>query len=217
MCGNDWLSDGLIAIVAGLIGLFAAPMVDAFWVWWRGPKLEASFAKNDCVITSPDTLNHVQLYFRIRVTNTLPRIAEGVRAWLVNIQRLNEDTGDYEATDYKDCLPLIFSDQRGIESASIPKGITWHVDVVMLHPKVERWHACLRGAEGEALTPLRYTEGLYTEPGTFRMTINVTAQHLSPIECKLYFKWDGKPGKAEFVRFEPQDKDETPKPSETKE
>ncbi len=60
--------------------------------------------------------------------NDKRRIAQSCRAWLVNIEELN-DEGRFMPTSFRESVPLIWSYDAEADSVDIPQGIRRYVDL----------------------------------------------------------------------------------------
>lgn len=206
----------LQVLVGGIIGfiaaVFAEPVRQHFW----RPKLTVAFNDGEEYQSStPDkreyvgdsgtkfSVTHKAIYLRMKVENKKQTIAKNCRAYLVNVEKRNEETENniFEKTVYSDCIPLAWScrqspDLKGSEfkPIDIPNGVSQFVDLLYtlevndidFVPKEISTHY----NPTLAVMPYRY-EKLFQEQGTFRFTIQISGDNTSPVLHRIIFEWHG--------------------------
>ncbi len=203
MNGDPWWTKYALLFGGWLLGLFTKELSERITFWVRGPKLKADFGDTeDCVTLTPEEYvvqtgastvatragQRVVMYARVRVTNTKPRIAQRVRAWLVNIEE--QVDGEFRPTIFRDSMPLIWSYNAEIDAADLPQSINRYVDVVRVQSDQPGYEPCLRAHDGTVLKPLRFAP-LFARNGVFRLTVLVSAQDTAPQQIRLILSMDG--------------------------
>lgn len=203
MNGDPWWTKYALLAGGWLLGLFTKELSERITIWVRGPRLRAEFEDaEDCVTLTPEEYQvrtgpstvaarkgqRVVMYARLRVTNVKPRIAQDVRAWLVNVEE--QVDGEFQPTIFRDSMPLIWSYNAEVDSADMPQSVSRHVDVVRIQSDLPGYEPCLRAHDGTVLRPLRF-KPLFERYGVFRFTVLVSAQDVAPQQVKLVIRWDG--------------------------
>jgi len=182
------MSPYIISIFSGAaIAIFAEPVRRFFFK----PKLNLEFTgKEDCLSKTIEARNGAKVadafYIKLKVTNTSSIIAKDCRAYLINIEKQNEDS-KFGPTIYSDSIQLAWSCQgamdrwRGID---ICKGVNQYVDVITTRTNSEEFDPQIM------CKPFRYLP-LFKETGKFIFTIQVSADGADPKKYKLEFDWKG--------------------------
>jgi len=128
---------------------------------------------------------HVQ-FIRVRVRNIEQYLARSCRAFLVDIEKQNEQ-GVFEQTHYYDSIQLKWASETQYpwHEIDLPYGVNKYIDVIETRSDSNSFYPCT-----EFLSS-RLGEELLTQPGTFRLTILVTGDALDPQAAKLIFWWGG--------------------------
>jgi len=180
-------------IIGGMLGFAAAIFVEPIKNWFYGPKLEVSFG--DSPEFQTETHEHQKIngkifyhkasYIRIKVINTKSTLAKGCRAYLVNVEKQN-DNGKFCDTIYCDSIPLSWSargDQR-FSPLDIPKGVNQFVDLLSTRETSTDYKPELQ------TFLLRYID-LFKEHGKFKFTVQVSGENVDPVFINVLFTWNG--------------------------
>jgi hypothetical protein len=185
-------------IVGAFIGAFAAVLVlvlQGVAHWWRRPVLHLDFRGGDPAYTTstvegPHGQHHIvknhARYLRLRVTNNGWGVATGCRAYLVKVEKW-DDTQIPRATIYCDSLRLNWSAQTETDKAmplAIPRGINQFVDLLSTRETSTDFRM-------EMPFGLRRYYALFREHGTFRFTVLVAGDGVTPKTATLLFTWSG--------------------------
>ena len=125
-------------------------------------------------------------YVRAKVTNTKAYEAENCKAYLINIQKLDENN-ILRPTIYCDRIPLAWSCQNIGEQyngLNINFKSSQFVDIVTTRENFKQFFPQIK------LSPHRYIS-IFNETGKFVFTIQVTASNASPKDINLCFEWNG--------------------------
>jgi len=174
------------SFVLGFItAVFAEPVRQRFF----RPELELSFSGGEDTLTRTSTVGGSEaVYVRVRVQNKKPKLARACRAYLVNVERKNDD-GRFAPTAYVDSIQLAWSCQTpGNERAPIdlPNGVSQYMDVVATSSITNTFALQI------SPFPVRYTVLLSPKPETYRYTLQVAGDGAEPTILKLVFMWKGK-------------------------
>lgn len=188
------MADTLSLLIGGAIGFVSAVLapiaVEPLRHYFFGPKLKVEFIKGnrDFVTDTKETGGADAHYVRVKVLNTGCQIAKECRAYLVNVEKWNTSTGEFEPTIYCDSLQLAWSARADIKEACLPldmsRDIKQFIDIVSTRSTKSDY---------EIMTnPLlnRY-EPLFKEHGKFRYTVLVSGDNVKPISAKVVFEWSG--------------------------
>lgn len=187
-------------IVGVVLGFGAAIIVEPIKNRFYGPKLEATFDDSPefqtktyehQITKSAEDPNKEQInyhkasYVRIKVTNTKSALAQGCRAYLVKVEKLNID-GNFCDSIFCDSIPLAWScrgEQRFLP-VDIPKGVNQFVDLLSTREISTDYRPEIQ------FSPYRYSD-LFKEYGTSRFTVQVSGENVDPVSIKVDFSWDG--------------------------
>jgi hypothetical protein len=122
-------------------------------------------------------------YARLCVTNDKRRIAQSCRAWLVDVEELN-DEDCFVPTRFRDSVPLIWSYDAEADTVDIPQGIKRYVDLVRIQNDIPGFQPRMRSRSGEVLTILKY-QPIFSKNGVYRLTVLVSAQEIKPQVIKV--------------------------------
>jgi hypothetical protein len=180
----------LLPSVAGFLGGFGTAIVaEPLRQWMFRSNLNLGFDDTaDCITRTPELVNGVpsEAYvIRLKVTNKSWRLARVCRAYLIGVERLMPDR-NFTPTLYCDSIPLAWS-VRGSHAylpVDLPKDVPHFVDVVSSRPGSVAYSPHIE------FTPLRYTS-LFAEVATFRFTVRISGDGVSPATAQLVFKWTG--------------------------
>ena len=104
---------------------------------------------------------------------------------MVGVERQDEH-GEFQSTIYADSIPLAWScrGESAYSEIDIPYGISQYVDVLKTHDRqdfvVPLWR----------IFPQRYVS-LFRKSGTYRLTILIAGDGITPAMIKLLFIWKG--------------------------
>jgi hypothetical protein len=196
-----YLSGVLVqSLVGWVVGFFSAVLAEPVRQGLFGPKLKLEFGNGQEFKTrTPEdatfrevtwvTSHHEAFYIRIKATNERRAIAKGCRAFLVAIEKMDEDSA-FKPTIYCDSIPLTLScqdeDQR-YTPLDLPNGVSQFVDVVSTR-NLSGMSPCFRPEI--QVTPQRYVD-LFQEHGTFRFTVQVSGENVKPVSIRVAFRWQG--------------------------
>jgi hypothetical protein len=123
-------------------------------------------------------------YVRIKVTNTKAEVAKYCRAYLVAVEKAEEED-KFEPTTYCDSLPLPWACRADAYApADLPQDVPHFVDVLSANSLSPEFEPKVQ------LVPLRYVS-LFREHGTFRFTVMVSGENVKPVSIRIVFRWDG--------------------------
>ena len=195
----------LVSAILGAIVALYLPRLRQFFI---GPKLELSFGKEiaGCIALTPIKtikskgedeiatelgkkyweVTNRGYYIRVKVTNNSYLLAKECRAFLINIER-KDDNGQFKQTIYCDSIQLQWScrSNQGFNGIDLAFGVHQFIDVLstigniskIIYPKIE-------------MMPYRY-ENLFREIGTFRYTIQVSGNEIKPVSLSFILYWKG--------------------------
>ena len=188
------MADTLSLLIGGAIGFVAAVLapiiVEPLKHCFYDPKLNAEFIEDDRGFITDTKDNGVTdaHYVRVKVLNTSRQIAKQCRAYLVNVEKWNTSTGEFEPTTYCDSLQLGWSAQLGkiapYRALDIPKGIPQFIDIVSTRKGKSDYFIKTK------LLLNRYDD-LFKERGKFRYTMRVSGDNARPKSTKVIFEWSG--------------------------
>ena len=183
----------LVSSISGaMIAIFAEPVRR----WIYKPDLILEFKKETIGCISK-TFNYNSrtnqtakaCYIRVKVSNKSKRnvMARDCSAYLIGVEKQNSQ-GEFCSTNYCDSIPLAWSCQGNTDRyklMDVPTGVNQYIDVIETTSDSDIFQLQLQ------TMPFRYSEGLLKEKGTFRFTVQVSAQNIDPIAIKFEFSWDG--------------------------
>jgi hypothetical protein len=183
-------------ILSGMIGGLAVLLTPLIRRFFWGPKLQLLFEEKGegFVVKTPISIKSsgspmVNItegyYIRIMIKNIKPIIAKECRAFLINIEKQDEDN-IFKQTIYCDSIQLQWSTrpEKGFDSIDIPMGINQFVDVIQT-TNGDPFFTCKIGT-----FPFRY-HNLFQDVGIFRFTIQVAGNDIIPQFTKIIFHWKG--------------------------
>lgn len=177
----------LLSYLAGFAtAIFAEPIRQMIFK----PDLQVGFGQSqDYLSHTPEIFNNMEMeayYIRVRVTNKSRYIAKDCRAYLINIEKKNEND-KFSPTIYCDSIQLAWSCQAKGEqyrAIDIAKDVNQYIDVIVTRSITDEFDSPI------LVKPFRYFS-LFREKGIFRVTIQVAASGVSPETIKLVFEWKG--------------------------
>jgi hypothetical protein len=183
------------AIIGGLIGFFAAVFAEPLRQLIYRPKVRLEFgntsdyrartlAQDDRPGIPPHSVCEAY-YIRIKVTNTKPALAKKCRAYLVAVEKADE-TGQFMPTVYCDSIPLPWAcrGDQAYDPLDLPRGVPHYVELVSTRSVSTDFQPKIRPF------PFRYVS-LFSEHGTFRLTILVSGGNIKPVPIRVVFGWAG--------------------------
>jgi hypothetical protein len=176
-----------------IIGGIVSPLVlEALRQWIFRPRVSLEFQPDaECISW---TREHGRTmgpewrvcYVRMKVTNGNWRSVKNCKAYLVKIEKQDEQ-GKYTPTTYSDGLQLAWS-ARGTQDAlagiDIPQKVPQFVDVISVR---EISHAF----RPEVGVVLARHEALWQERGVFRATVAVSGENCKTVQRRICFEWEG--------------------------
>ena len=191
----------LSALVGGAIGFASAIFAEPLRRWIFSPKLVLSFEDStDYRARTPETAeyrdpavsavpiysNHEAEYVRIKVVNDARPLAKACCAYLVGIERQQND-GAFAPTFYCDSIPLAWScrDDKGYEPLDLPNGVAQFIDLISVRSISEEYRLEIKPL------PQRYI-GFQRDKGTYRFTVQVSGENVRPAFIRVQFTWTGK-------------------------
>jgi hypothetical protein len=184
---SEELYFSVIPYLAALIsGFLIAVLSEPLRQWLFKPELDLEFKKEEDFITKTPMHHGEAYYIRVKVTNTKRRVARGCKAYLVNIEKKQQD-GEFHRTIYCDTIQLPWSNSRNdaFNGVDLSKGVNQFLDVIKTSPALNIFVPQI------SPRPYRY-ESLYREIGVFRFTIQISAENADPKVIELIFTWSGK-------------------------
>lgn len=183
----------LMVLLAGLFsGFFAAIFAEPVRQRLFRPKLDLEYDKaKGCLSKTREqaitggTIAEAY-YIRVRVTNMSKVIAKDCRAYLVEIEKQDENA-KFVPTVYCDAIQLAWSCQGAEDryrAIDICKGVNQYIDVIVTRSNSPEFDPQIR------VKPFRYSD-LFKEIGSFRFTIQASADGADPVIFKLNFDWEG--------------------------
>ncbi|MFX0202190.1 MAG: hypothetical protein ACFFCW_39260 [Candidatus Hodarchaeota archaeon] len=182
----------LLHLLTFALGFFTAIFAEPIRRRLFRPELKLNFfEKPDCISPTPEVIagkEHQAFYIRVEVTTTTRRMARGCRAYLVNIEKKNEETREFEPTVYCDSIQLAWAckrtDEERYQGIDISNGVRQFLDlfstrddIPIFIPKTLVW-------------PYRYND-LLRQEGVLRFTVQVSAEEADPKFIKLDLDWKG--------------------------
>ena len=190
----------LSAILGFLGGFLSAIFAEPLRQWLFRPRLKLEFENNgDFVVRTPEgpNMQHEAHVVRTKVTNTSGRLAKSCRAFLINIERL-DNSGKWERTVYSDSLQLGWSALENDRHSprDLPKNVPHYVDIVSALQSTASFMPAVPTA------PFRYAN-LWQSSDTYRFTIMVSGDGVKPASIGIRFKWIGAWDRIEVSEVEP--------------
>ena len=191
-------SSVLNTFIGAVLGFAAAVFAEPLRQWIYRPNLKLQFDDDPgCRSRTPEQAQeegrikqeqsiHEADYIRIKVTNTKPVVAKKCRAYLVGIEKKSENSNAFNPTTYGDSIPLPWS-CRGVQAydpLDLPKDIVQFLDVVSTRSISTYFKPEIQPI------PYRYLS-LFQQQGTFRFTVQVSGENVTPVFIKIVFRWDG--------------------------
>lgn len=189
----------LNTIIGAILGFAAAIFVEPIKRWLYRPKLAVIFGdtaefqtrttehqkKNPSDNRREILTYHKASYIRLKVINTKSILAKGCRAYLIKVEKRNEE-GNFLDTIYCDSIPLAWScrDDKRFEPIDLPNGVNQFVDLISVRETTDDFRMEIQ------FHPYRY-ESLFQEKGYFRFTMQVSGENVEPVFEKVDFIWDG--------------------------
>jgi hypothetical protein len=177
-------SDALVNTAIGAaLGFAAAVFAEPLRQWIYRPKLKLDFEDDPAykartpeeaeIPASPRPLHsvHDAEFIRIRVINKKPVIAKSCRAYLVAVEKADEN-GRFQPTIYCDSIPLAWAcrDKLAYEPLDLPRGVSQFVDLISTRSISADFRPEIRPI------PYRYFE-LFQQHATFRFTVQVSGEN----------------------------------------
>lgn len=180
---------GVASVALGLliwfVGLISRELSEWIIVRARGPKLSLEIEATH----TPTSPSGEAIYARVKVMNTKARLARKCRAYLICVEAWNEQTNAFEATSYREAIPLIWSYDRKIDAVDIPWGIDRYVDIFELVPTRIGVVPQFWKSDGEIPWILQY-ESIFRGRGKNRYKIAVTADDIPPKYKSFVITWN---------------------------
>lgn len=197
--GNWFTSSKIISFLAGFLSaIFAEPIRKNIFK----PKLTLDFNNTQDYKSKTIYDNNgevFEIYVRARVYNKKKILAENCRAFLINIEK--KENGKFTQTIYADSLQLAWScqtDNTRFSAMDLSYGVNLFFDIFKTDFN--------RGEEEDPSTrksvnnfvPLTYVipkrylhDNLFSQTGTYRITIQVTSANADPVKMALILEWKG--------------------------
>ena len=171
-----------------MLGAVLAVCAEPLRKWLFKPKLSMSFNEAEsCVVQAVTAMESGQIvssacYVRVQVHNRGRRTTKNCRPFLARIERLGHGTSK---TVHQDALPLnwSFTGQRPMD---VPPGMYFHVDVLEATEEHAHFVPCVKPIP-------KFWAGELSVPGTYRLTIMLSAEDIQPKVLSLLVTWTGKP------------------------
>ena len=188
------MADTSSLLIGGAIGFISAVLapivVEPVRHYVFGPKLKVEFIDADKGFITDTKENGVTdaHYVRVKVLNTGRQIAKQWCAYLVNVEKWNPSTGEFEPTIYCDSLQLAWSARANTVEAyrpvDMPRHVPQFIDIVSTR-KTEKDYKVMTDPH------LYRYENIFKEQGKFRYTVLVSADNVNPASVKVVFEWSG--------------------------
>jgi hypothetical protein len=178
----------VISFIAGFVAaIFAEPVRERLF----RSKLGLEFNKDYTCVTTTYMANSSKKVadahtIRVKVNNTRSIISKDCRGYLIDVEKQNEKC-EFAPTVYCDSLPLAWSCQGSKDcfgGIDIPKGVNQYLNVIATNSTSTNF-------DPQVMPKLFRYEKLFSETGTFRFTILVTAANAKPKKIKLILNWKG--------------------------
>lgn len=184
------------SILSFLGGFFTALFAEPLRRWIFHARLSLEFKDAEHFITqTPEGSiagsRHQACYIRCKVTNAKSALAKSCRAYLVNVERQGS-RGNWEATSYCESMQLAWA-SRGDGSYTaldIPKDVPHFIDILSVREGSNEFRPAIQ------VMPFRY-ESLWSTHGTYRFTVIVSGEDVTPATLGVSLKWTG-----EWDKFE---------------
>ncbi len=175
-----------------IISVFAEPL--RRWVF--KPNVQLQFGEtNDHICKTPEKRNDIEgkeslgeaIYVKGKVVNESPLIARGCRVYLVNIEKKQPRTGQFEPTSYSDSIPLKWASQPPEHVCSpldLPKDVNQYFDIVVLRDCSSQFDPQLY------VRPFR-DEAIFNDTGVFRFTIQLSGDQGISEKLRIIIEWNG--------------------------
>jgi len=183
-------------IIVFITGFFTAIFAEPLRRWIFRPRLIMDFGDtNDFKADTPEIVGTTDgtirkgraYYIRGRVVNKSTNIAKQCRVYLTNIEKKSNRTGEFEQTTFCEGIPLHWSCRElggAFNPLDLPKDINQYFDIFSTREGDTNIDPKLMSK------PFRY-EHLFTEPGTYRYSIQVSGEGFRPIVMKILLEWKG--------------------------
>jgi hypothetical protein len=157
----------------------------------RRPKLAARIEPNRGSVVDPPMITPdgqstgSARYVRLKVKNVGQRIAKDCRGVLVQVEKKDHDS--YRETSYTDAIQLTWAYAQG-EKRHEGKDLIKEVDNYLDLCEVKSWENVLRP---QLVTRSSRYQDLFKEPGTYRLTVQLSAEEADPVLTQIILTWHG--------------------------
>jgi hypothetical protein len=187
----DVFSTSLVAPLVGFLGGFAtAILAEPLRQRLFRAKLKLEFGQSSDFITPAvirgEGYEYKARYIRIRVRNVKRHLARSCRAFLVNIEKQNEQ-GVFGQTQYYDSVQLEWSAQPEdrFSAIDLPYGVNKYIDLLQTQSTSNTFDPCTE------FFSFWLADELLRQTGTFRFTILVSGDGIDPQVVRIVFSWGG--------------------------
>jgi hypothetical protein len=189
---SDWFEPTWIGPILGVLVGYSLHRLEALVV---GPRLCVEFLQDRKHVADGRTIpgSLWSRWGRVSIRSTRKKVAEGCRAYLVNVHR--EEAGQWKRTPFIDPMLLPWAttpESEQWEARDIPKGVRFYADVVTAVQLSEG----LDTGRLEACSQFRLRssrlDDLFHNPGRYRLGIVVTAHGVKPRSIALIVNWTGR-------------------------
>lgn len=175
----------LIGLAGVIVGAFLRPVVDRVVIWLNGPNLRLS--ADNCPTQTAGGAK--QYYLRVAVENTGRLMARQCRVFLSEVEVWKVDR--FTKTDYRDCLPLIWSYDSALVSTDIPFGVTRHADIAVFDPALQPGLRLQFWSGKSDPLDIPQFQSFTSLNGKFRFTIIAGVDGASAKKERVIVEWDG--------------------------
>jgi hypothetical protein len=188
--GNTF--DPLTIVGGGLIGFLSAILAEPVRRWAFRPKLKLTFVeKGDHFVTMTSETSGAgttnQAYFvRVHVVNTSWPSAKCCQAYLARLERRNASGKGWDDTTYCESIPLPWSGRKDdrYKALDLPRDVPHVIDIVSTRDNSTSFRL-------ETLMMLKRHVPLLSAHETYRFTIVVSGDGVTPTLIRIRFRWTG--------------------------
>ena len=199
---NDWMIAAFAAAVGLVSGLFSGLAGRRLEEWLFRPRLVVEFIENETGFRTEgkwkrNDIEFSEIYIRARVRNRRGRLAKQCRPYLVKLEKV-DTAGRVTPTAFADSFVLRWpGPRRDYAARDLPRDVNQFFDVVGI----------LRNEPGWRFTfEEKFTEHaeLADYRGTYRFTVLVVGDCVTPGSCKIDITYHGDPDNLDAAPVRPR-------------